>query len=233
MCNAYTLTHARDEMRRFGAELAGQLGLVLDDSGLPEDRSPRYRISPRQRAPILRLDGDRLVWVMGLWGFLTRNAKPRIAPTNARDDKLTAGWPWKMVSQTQRCLVPADGFFEPEKPAGAKGTVPWSYYAMGNRQLFAMAGLWNAAADPKTGDPVDTFTVVTTAASAAIRIHDRMPVILDDDAIAAWRRPGQVPTPALWLYPADCLARSRRSPQQPNSRAPRPDRAGGWVDLIA
>ena len=221
MCNAYTLTHARAEIRRFAAELAAQLGLLLDDSGLPDDLPPRYGVRPRQRAPMLRLDGDRLVWTMGLWGLMTRGGKPGFAPTNARDDNLTAVWPWKAISQTQRCLVPADGFFEPEKPAGAKGTVPWSYYTMGNRQLFAMAGLWNAAADPKSGDLVDTFTVVTTDASPVIRIHDRMPAILEgDEAIGAWLRPGAVPRPELRPYPADRMTGWRVPDAARNSRIP-------------
>ena len=73
--------------------LAGQLDLALDDSGLPADLQVRYRVSPRQRAPILFAADGRLVVTMALWGFLTKNAKPGFAPTNARDDKLAAGWP--------------------------------------------------------------------------------------------------------------------------------------------
>ncbi|MEZ5905064.1 MAG: SOS response-associated peptidase family protein [Geminicoccaceae bacterium] len=148
-------------------------GWQLHAGLLPDPLPQRYRISPRQQAPILRLDrSGRLVWSMGLWGFLVTGGKPGFAPTNARDDRLTSGWPWRQVAETQRCLIPADGFFEPEKPAGAKGTVPWSYYTLGNRQLFLMAGLWNPAAHPTTGARVTSYTVVTTEASEAIRLHD-------------------------------------------------------------
>ena len=56
------------------------------------------------------------------------DAQPRgsaLPLNNARADKLD-GWPWKAV-QRQRCLVPASGFWEPEKPARAKGIASWSY----------------------------------------------------------------------------------------------------------
>jgi putative SOS response-associated peptidase YedK len=40
---------------------------------------------------------------------------------------------------------------------------------------------------PKQGDPVETFTIVTTDANPVIAaIHDRMPVILPADAYDDW-----------------------------------------------
>ena len=231
MCNAYSLTHARREIVGFSNDLARQHSFALAEPELPPDFAPRYRISPRQRAPILRLEGaGKLGWTMGLWGFLTKGGKPGFAPTNARDDKLATGWPWKMVSRHQRCLVPADGFFEPEKPAGDKGTVPWSYYALGNRQVFMMAGLWNEAPHPKTGEAVETFTVVTTAANGVIRKHDRMPVMLEDDDMMAWLEPGAVPIAILKPYPAERMTAWRVMDEARNSRIP--DHSG-MVEPIA
>lgn len=219
MCNAYSLTHPRNDIAQLGIDLARLLGLELDASDLPDDLRPRYRISPRQLAPILRREGEgKLRWSMGLWGFLTKGGKSGFAPTNARDDKLASGWPWKMVSRHQRCLVPTDGFFEPEKRAGEKGTVPWSYYAMGNRQLFLMAGLWNAAEHPKTGEPVESFTVVTTSANAAIRVHDRMPLIVGDEDLETWLRPGDVPSALLKPYPGERMTGWRVIDEARNSR---------------
>ena len=156
---------------------------------------------------------------MGLWGFLVKGGKPGFAPTNARDDKLVAGWPWKLVSRQQRCLVPADGFFEPEKP-GVKGAVPWSYYTLGNRQVFMMAGLWNEAPHPKTGEPVETYTVVTTTANGVIRKHNRMPAILEDVDLATWLKPGLVLTGALKPYPPERMTGWRVSDEARNPRIP-------------
>lgn len=235
MCNAYSLTHPREALVDLGEALARHGGWRLHADLLPEPLAPRYRVSPRQQAPILRLDrSGRLVWSMGLWGFLVAGGKPGFAPTNARDDRLTSGWPWRQVAATQRCLIPADGFFEPEKPAGAKGTVPWSYYTLGNRQLFLMAGLWNPAEYPTTGVKVASYTVVTTKASEAIRLHDRMPAILDGEAaLLDWLRPGAVPTAQLGPWPAARMrgwrvadaARNSRLPDTPAMIEPVEDRA--------
>ena len=43
---------------------------------------------------------------------------------------------------------------------------------------FFMAGLWSDAPDPATGEVADTYTAIITDANAAMRVHDRMPVIL-------------------------------------------------------
>ena len=52
--------------------------------------------------------------------------------------------------------------------------------------MFLMAGLWNRAPDPKTGEEIEAYTVVTTAANDVIKIHDRMPVIVDEDDVMRW-----------------------------------------------
>ena len=153
MCNAYSLSLPRQAVIDFVIGLANQLELELGELALPEEFGPRYRYSPRQLAPVLDLDGaHRLRLRFALWGLTMPGGRKGFAPTNARGDKLCTGWPWKLISQDQRCLVLADGFFEPDKPAGDKATVPWSYYAMGNRQPFLMAGLFNAGLHPKTGE---------------------------------------------------------------------------------
>ena len=55
-----------------------------------------------------------------------------------------------------------------------------------DRPLFAFAGLWERWR-PAGGEPVETFTIVTTEANPEIaRIHDRMPVILPQEAQERW-----------------------------------------------
>ncbi len=52
--------------------------------------------------------------------------------------------------------------------------------------LFAFAGLWSIWYAPD-GTKLRTCTILTTAANPAIAgLHDRMPVILDPGAEAAW-----------------------------------------------
>ena len=55
---------------------------------------------------------------------------------------------------------------------------------------MALAGLWTVWHDPTTGDDVTSHTVITCAANDFMApIHTRMPVILDDDGLAAWLDP--------------------------------------------
>ena len=52
-----------------------------------------------------------------------------------------------------------------------------------------MAGLWETWRDD-IGNHIESCTIVVTEANATIQpIHDRMPVVLADDDIAAWLDP--------------------------------------------
>ena len=68
---------------------------------------------------------------------------------------------------------------------------------------FFMAGLWSDAPDPATGEVADSYTVIITDANAAMRVHDRMPVILATDAARRWIEPGPLPAELLVPYPAE------------------------------
>ena len=92
------------------------------------------------------------------------NSKP-LPFNNARSDKL-GSWPWKGV-QRKRCLVPASGFWEPEKPGRTPGKAPWSYYSMKDERPFFMAGLWSDAPDPATGEVADSYTCLLYTSDAA------------------------------------------------------------------
>ena len=106
------------------------------------------------------------------------------------------GW---ATADAGRCLVPADGFYE----WGDTGDGRRPYrIEVGDRDLFAMAGLWTRwepthrqtglgefAGETGDADPIHTFTILTTDANETLApIHDRMPVILAHDEESAWLR---------------------------------------------
>ena len=100
---------------------------------------------------------------------------------------------------------------------------PWSYYSMQDGRPFFMAGLWAEAHDPATGEVADTYTVIISDANAAMRVHDRMPVILAPDAARRWIEPGPLPAELLVPVPGrgdDWLAGRRRRQEQPDRAAP-------------
>ena len=91
-----------------------------------------------------------------------------------------------LVNQN-RCIVPADGFYEWEPKD--RGKLPHYFYATDQRPL-ALAGLWASWEDPESGDRVRTCTIVTGKPSDVVSpIHDRMPVILPKSAWGPWLDP--------------------------------------------
>jgi putative SOS response-associated peptidase YedK len=147
----------------------------------------RFNIAPTQEAPVVRADGGGAREVAMLrWGlvpFWARDLKIGSQMINARAETLAEKPAFRDAVKQRRCIVPATGFFEwrgePGKKQAYAITVP-------DRPLFAFAGLWERW-KPKQGDPVETFTIVTTDANPVIAaIHDRMPVILPADAHDDW-----------------------------------------------
>jgi putative SOS response-associated peptidase YedK len=65
-----------------------------------------------------------------------------------------------------------------------------------------LAGLRAEAHDPATDEVADTYTVILADANAAMRVHDRMPVILATNAARRWIEPGPLPAELLAPYPA-------------------------------
>ena len=88
--------------------------------------------------------------------------------------------------KTNRCLVPADAFYEWQKIGGVKQ--PFAF-EVGDKELFAFAGLWDEWKDPQ-GRLVKSCTILTTEANSLVaEMHDRMPVIVPREAYEAWLNP--------------------------------------------
>ena len=84
----------------------------------------------------------------------------------------------------RRCIVPANGFYEWQVVVGSKQPF---YIHPAAGELFGLAGLWERWTRPGDSEVIDSFTIVTTDANAAMRpLHDRMPVILEAGDYAAW-----------------------------------------------
>jgi putative SOS response-associated peptidase YedK len=96
---------------------------------------------------------------------------------NARCETLHQRASFKQLLARNRCLIPADGFFEWRR-VGRTGKIPMRV-RMRDQKPFTMAGLWDLWRDPE-GEELCSFTIITTPANKLLRpIHDRMPLILD------------------------------------------------------
>ena len=139
---------------------------------------------------IRSVDGKRTPKMMR-WGLLPHWAKDeKIAYSsfNARAEEFTTKPAFRDAwKRGQRCLVVTDGFYEWKKldPKG-KEKQPYAI-AMADDGQMVMAGLWAKWKDPKSGDEIQSCTVLTTSSNELMaELHDRMPVILDEADWPKW-----------------------------------------------
>ena len=167
----------------------------------------RFNIAPTQAAPVIRAaqDGTGREVAMLRWGLVPFWAKePSVGNKmiNARSETLREKPAFRQALKARRCAIPASGFYEWTGDAGHR--VPHAITVDG-RPLVAFAGLWERWNDPR-GEPLETFTVVTTAANRFMTgMHDRMPAILDPEDIDPW----------ITLPPEEAWARLRPYPDGP------------------
>ena len=112
------------------------------------------------------------------WGYTLPDGKLLF---NARSETAAEKAIFKDGMAHRRCLVPATCYFEWEHRGKEK-----IKYAIGqsDRGILYMAGIYRM----EKGVPV--FTILTRAPADSIAfIHDRMPVILPDEAKADWLNP--------------------------------------------
>ncbi|GBC93160.1 Putative SOS response-associated peptidase YedK [bacterium HR15] len=166
--------------------LAGQFRLPL-----PFQIAPRYNIAPSQ--PVLALhvlrETNTREWTHFQWGLVPRWAQdPKIGQRmiNARAETLAEKPAFRNALRYRRCIIPADGFYEWKKQGNTKQP-----YFVRHREgkLLALAGLWEhwQGAD---GSELQTCTIITTEPNAVVRpLHDRMAVILPEEAYDLWLDP--------------------------------------------
>jgi len=150
---------------------------------------PRYNIAPSQE--ILAVGQNRegtrkAAWLR--WGLVPHWAKDEkvgYKMINARAETIFTKPAYKAPAKRHRCLIPANCFFE-WKRAGEKKKQPYCIRPK-NEGLFAFAGLWEHCEDQKSGHKIDSCTIVTTRANAAVaELHDRMPVIIGEADFDLW-----------------------------------------------
>jgi putative SOS response-associated peptidase YedK len=139
---------------------------------------PRYNIAPTQTSPIIIAEGKSRELRLARWGLVppwSRDLSLATRMINAPAETLAERAAYNTPFQSQRCLVPANGFYGWQSHSARKQ--PYKI-ALRNGALIAFAGLWEKWT-PEGGEPVETFTIITTAASKLVsEVHDRMPVII-------------------------------------------------------
>lgn len=150
---------------------------------------PRYNIAPTHDQWTLGVDASGAPEVRPRrWGLVphwTKDASMGARMINARAESLVEKPAFREAVERRRCLVLVDGYYE--WSGAGKAKVPM-FFHMKQHEAFALAGLWERREGGAS--PIETCTVVTTAASSRTsRWHPRMPAILGLDAAERWVSP--------------------------------------------
>jgi putative SOS response-associated peptidase YedK len=142
---------------------------------VPETYQHRYNLAPQQRALIVREQGEREA-VMAKWGLLphwAKDAKIAFKMINARAETLTEKPAYRGLLSRNRCLIPADGFYE--WTLGSDGKKKPIHFHLPSHELFAFAGLWTSRTDEATREILESCTIITTTPNELVApVHDRM-----------------------------------------------------------
>ena len=151
-----------------------------------DDLKPRWNIAPGQLNPTITAHSPKVIQRM-FWGLIPFWAKDdsfKFKTINARSEGIEDKPVYRKPFRTQRCLIPATGFFEWDKEQ--KPSQPYFFTVKGS-PIFAMAGLYDIWKDPKSGKEITSYTIITTQANNLVgKVHPRMPVILDKSEEEDW-----------------------------------------------
>lgn len=195
MCGRFVIARERDDL----AELFEIENLEVSTSIVS------FNIAPTQAVPIvveLEIDGmPSRELHPARWGLLPSFAKDLSGPPlfNARIETALEKPSFKEATLLKRCVIPASGYFEWSK------TDKTPLYIHPPEGMLGFAGIYWWWRDPQKpqSDPsrwVLTCSMLTKdSAPSLAEIHDRNPVMLSPDSLAAWMAPDFETTPELLL----------------------------------
>jgi putative SOS response-associated peptidase YedK len=158
----------------------------------------RFNVAPTVMVPILWLDreSDELELNQARWGLVPHWWSREKLPTfthNARIEEATTSGMWREPLRRQRCLVPAEGWYEwkeielvDSKTGEVRKAKQPHLIRLPSGGLLGFAGImswWRAPGK----EPLLTCSILTRDAVESLAdVHDRMPVALAKDAHSAW-----------------------------------------------
>ncbi len=215
MCGRYTLKSDVDTLaERF----------IFQAADLSYDA--RYNIAPTQKVLAVTNDGENRAGFLR-WGLIPSWAKDAAIGNrmiNARAETVAEKPSFRRALQKRRCLILADGFYEWKKEGKNKKPI---FITLKSREPFGLAGLWETWKAP-SGDIVLSCTIITTTPNSLMEsIHNRMPVILPQEAESLWldqtiEGPEEL-TQLLVPYPAKTMEAYGVSPLVNSPRNDTPD----------
>ncbi|MFL5688583.1 MAG: SOS response-associated peptidase [Chloroflexota bacterium] len=169
---------------------ASELAEIFGAEPLADDLGDHYNVAPTDEASVVVQREERRAITAYRWGLIPHwatDAKVGSRMFNARSETITTSPAFRDAFVRKRCLVPVDSFYEWKR----EGTVRQPYRVVRRDGMpLALAGLWAGWRDPETEAVRRTFTIITTTPNEALAgLHDRMPVVIAEDAWDRWLDP--------------------------------------------
>ncbi|MDF2797881.1 MAG: response-associated peptidase [Devosia sp.] len=175
MCGRYAATLPPEQM----AELFRLLNRI--------EMVPRFNIAPTQPVVAIWEEAGRREAHFARWGLVPRWVKdPREFPllVNARVETMAEKPAFRDALKHGRCIIPASGYYEWHTGPDKKKQPYYITYADG--RPMALAGLYATWVGPE-GEEIDSVATITVPTNNQLSvIHDRMPAILDGEAMERW-----------------------------------------------
>ena len=143
---------------------------------------------------IIKINEPEIIYP-STWGFVPawgqahlKDFRKKHNTLNAKEETLLTSKMFSESTQKQRCVIIADGFFEPHLSYGNK--IPYYCYIPSDnykdgRDLFVFAGVYS-----ETENNNSTCSIITTEAneffSEVHNVKKRMPLVLDDLLVEDW-----------------------------------------------
>ena len=175
MCGRFGEARMENLQELFGATLK-------DSSGTPQ----RFNVCPKQSILVLKQDktGNRTLEQLQWWFTPSWAKDQKMTMINAKSETIFEKPSFRSAIKSRRCIVPAGWFYEWKKEGCTKQ--PYSI-SIKNANVIPMAGIWETWHNPETDADIDTVSILTTSSNEQVSsLHDRMPVILQQDDFDLW-----------------------------------------------
>lgn len=148
-----------------------------------------YNVAPGTMNPTVSRQSPNQI-VSRKWGLVPGWAKdPKIGykMINARSETVSEKPAYRKAFYSQRCLIPANGFYEWQQMDEGKQAY---FCGLEKKEMFGMAGLFETWKDVEDKQ-ILTYTILTREAKGEMKkIHERMPVIVARGDEAEWLQKG-------------------------------------------
>jgi putative SOS response-associated peptidase YedK len=175
-----------------------ELAEIFDAEDRIDAPGGRFNLAPTDDAAVVVQREDARAITAYRWGLIPHwsdTPKTGNRMFNARAETIDRQPAFRYAFSKRRCLVPVDAYYEWQRAGSVRQ--PYAIVRPDGSPI-ALAGLWAGWKDEDTGEVIRSFTIVTTAANDMMApIHDRMPVMIPEEAWERWLDPTRTEGAAL------------------------------------